>query len=505
MSRAATTLDRFGIRSALVRPPATVLLLAALAWPIDNDVVAQGATAAGATVSGTARDSLSNLPLARAIVQLVSAIEPGRFSRAENADSLGHFSFTGVPDGQYKLGFFHPVLDSLGIEAPLRDVFVDRLRPVRMDVGIPSAATLRKALCGRQMATRTATDSGGVVVGFVRNARTLTAATNATVSAQWAELTLSVRGIERRMPRNVVKATPEGWFVLCDVPSSGPVEFLAVAQGDSTDRIELAMPKELFLRRDFYVGPSRPVVRGAATGVADSATRVEPVPIQSGNSASIRRVNGVVVTTEGGHPIAGAEVKLVDGLQVRSNARGEWVLPDVPVGTRMLEMRAVGYYPQRRVVDVVEGSAPLRTELATLKSVLDTFKIRAARDADRHKSGFAARQRQGYGKFIAAADIDRRQPINVSDMLKMQPSIQFERQEDGSHAITIRGALGDRCPADFYLDGMFVGVIPAEDLDSQFTPRSLMGIEIYAGATVPAQFSRGLAGGGCGVIAIWSK
>lgn len=466
------------------------------------------ATAAVATVSGTVRDSVAHGPLAQAIVQLVSATDPSRFSRTENADSLGRFAFASVPDGQYKLGFFHPMLDSLGIEAPLRDVFVDRQRSLRMDLGIPSAATLRRAMCGRQSSSRTVTDSGGVVVGFVRDARTMNAAANATVTAQWAELTVSVRGLERRMPRNVVKATPEGWFVLCDVPSSGPVEFLAAARGDSTDRIELEMPRDLFLRRDFFVGPPRPVVRLAAGDTAQRAA----TPRVADPSAN-RRLSGVVLTRDGGLPIVGAEVKLVDGLQVRSNARGEWSMADVPVGTRMLEMRAVGYYPERRVVDVVEGIAPVRAELATLKSVLDTVKIRAARDADRHKSGFDARRRQGYGRYVTAADIDRRQPLNVSDMLRMQPSVRLERTSDGGTSITMRGAIGaafenrdeERCVAEFYLDGTFVGALSAEDLDSYFTPRSIMGIEIYAGATVPAQFNRGLAGTACGVIAVWSK
>lgn len=462
------------------------------------------AGATGGVVSGTVRDSVAGQPLSRAIVQLVSARDPGLFSRTENADSLGRFSIAGVPDGEYKLGFFHPMLDSLGIEAPLRDVFVDKMRPVRMDLGIPSTATLRKALCSGKSAARTATDSGGVVVGFVRDARTMNSAGNATVSAQWSELTLSARGIQRRMPRNVVKTTPEGWFVLCDVPSEGPVQFIASWQGDSTDRLEMSMPRSLFMRRDFFVGPSRPVLR-AATSAADSAQRAAAERQSSAPAVTGLRLTGVVLTAIGGLPIAGAEVKLVEGPDVRANERGEWAMLNVPVGTRMFEMRAVGYYPERRAIDVVEGRAPIRVELATLKSVLDTVKIRAARDTDRHKSGFDDRRRQGSGKYITAEDIARRQPFVVSDMLKMQPSVRLERETDGSNSVTIRGPSGDRCIADFFLDGAFVGNLAAEDIDSYFTPRSIMGMEIYSGATVPGQFNRGMGGNVCGVIAIWSK
>ncbi len=484
-----------------LRVGATALGITAAAH---QQLAAQNAApASGATVSGTVRDSVANQPLAQAIVQLVSARDPALFSRTANADSSGHFSIGAVPDGQYKLGFFHPMLDSLGIEAPLRDVFVDQSRAVRADLGIPSPATLRRAFCGRPNTARTATDSGAAVVGFVRDGRTLNPAGNASVSAQWSELTLSGRGVERRMPRHVVKATPEGWFVLCDVPSNGPIEFRAAWQGDSTDRLEMTMPKSLFMRRDLYVGPSRPYVRAAAN--TDSVQRAERERRASESAVPGLRLTGVVLTAEGGLPVAGAEIKLVDGLEVRANARGEWVLPNVPVGTRMLETRAVGYYPTRRAVDVVEGRAPIRVELATLKSVLDTVKIRATRDADRHKSGFEDRRRQGYGKFVTTADIERRKPFVLSDMLKMQPSVQLERGTDGSQTITIRGPIGDRCIADFYLDGMFVGNLAAEDLDNYFTPQSIRGMEIYAGAAVPGQFNRGLGGTACGVIAVWSK
>jgi Carboxypeptidase regulatory-like domain/TonB-dependent Receptor Plug Domain len=459
----------------------------------------------GAVVSGTVRDSVANQPLASAIVQLVSAADPDKFSRTANADSSGRFSIAGVPDGPYKLGFFHPMLDSLGIEAPLRDVFVDQRRPVRSDLGIPSPATLRRAMCGRQLGARATTDSGAVVVGFVRDARTQNALPNATVSAQWSEVTLSVRGIERRSPRNVVRTTAEGWFLLCDIPGDGPVQFLATAGSDSTDRLEMSMPRTLFMRRDFYVGPTRPYVRAALGNAADSAQRAaDDRRMSTPAVAGGMRLTGVVLAAVGGTPVAGAEVRLVDGLEVRANARGEWVMPNVPVGSRMMEMRAVGYFPERRVVDVVEGRAPVRIELATLKAVMDTVKVRATRYSDRNRMGFEERRRQGSGKFVTAADIERRQPFNVSDMLKMQPSVQIERQQEGSSAITIRGAVGDRCAAEFYLDGAYVGVIAAEDLDNLVTPRSVMGIEVYAGATVPAQFSRGLAGG-CGVIAVWTK
>ena len=49
-------------------------------------------------------------------------------------------------------------------------------------------------------------------------------------------------------------------------------------------------------------------------------------------------------------------------------------LAEAPTGTRMLEVHALGYYPERRRVDVVASSAPIEVKLSTLKAVLDTVK-----------------------------------------------------------------------------------------------------------------------------------
>ena len=465
------------------------------------------ASAAGATVSGTVRDSISNQTLGQAIVQLVSTNDAAPLSRTANADSAGHFNFPDVPDGQYKLGFFHPMLDSLGIEAPLRDVFVDKLRPVRMDLAIPSPATLSKAFCRQPSAGRTATDAGGVVVGFVRDGRTKNGAANATVMAQWAEMTFSAnKGIERRMPRQVVRATNEGFFVFCDVPSSGPVQLLAMAASDSTDRIEVVLPADRFMRRDLYVGPSLPVLPSTLASQRDSAppsTRRSTVPSASANPKT-QRMNGVVVTALGGQPIAGAEVRLVNGEQVRANQRGEWAIPDMQVGTRMLELRAVGYYPVRKIVDVVEGSAPVRVELVTLKSVLDTVQVRAAVVA-RNMVGFNERQRSSSGKFITAADIERRRALVVTEMFNSVPGMRLQRNPNGGTSILIRGLSEDLCEPNFFIDGADLGPMSADDVDAFVRTQNVAGIEIYAGAAVPGQFSRGMAGNACGSVVIWTK
>src|SRR4029079_3271621 len=99
----------------------------------------------GTRISGNVYDSLARAPLARATVQIVAADDPSRFALSTEADSLGRYIFSDVPAGKYRLGFFHEMLDSLGIDPPLVDAAVDGTRPTLADIGMPSATRIRAA------------------------------------------------------------------------------------------------------------------------------------------------------------------------------------------------------------------------------------------------------------------------------------------------------------------------------------------------------------------------
>ena len=73
--------------------------------------------AAPARVQGVVFDSIANRPLAGAMVQLVE-LPPGHNAHTVITDSLGRFQMDSVRPGSYVAGFLHPLLDSIGIEAP---------------------------------------------------------------------------------------------------------------------------------------------------------------------------------------------------------------------------------------------------------------------------------------------------------------------------------------------------------------------------------------------------
>src|SRR5919202_810145 len=79
-------------------------------------VIALGATSAGVAWGQATAP-------AAAVVQIVTPAAP-RVSHSADADSAGRFRIEGLAPGRYIIGFFHPLLDSLEIEAPLREVIV---------------------------------------------------------------------------------------------------------------------------------------------------------------------------------------------------------------------------------------------------------------------------------------------------------------------------------------------------------------------------------------------
>ena len=469
----------------------TVLVLVAMA------TVARGA-GAQSTVRGAVHDSIAGGPLAGALVQLVAADSAARFGSTEVADSLGRFVFTGVPAGRYTIGFFHPMLDSLGLEPMLRAVSVDADRTVRVDLATPSSARLRAAICDATTGEKPA----AVVMGFVRDARTGAPAAGVRVMGEWVELSIGRGGVVRNTPRRVTTTRESGWFAICNVPSPGAMVLMASRGADSTDFVEVQVPPEGFLRRELHLGPKRTEM-AVDSVVGDSARRGDSLPPPRRVNVGDGLLRGLVVAADGGRPLGGAQVGIANGPQTRANQRGEWTLANAPAGTRTLEVRSVGFYPERQVVDVIDDAPPVRVALVTFRSVLDTMKVIANYNRFSNLAGFRERSRTGPGRFLSAADIARRQPIVASDLFRNFPGLFLDGPRGYDQQIMMRGLFAERCAPAVYLNGAVMNGLSANDVDGFVRPEEIVGIEVYAQNQAPAQFQLGMTD--CGSIVIWTK
>ncbi len=425
-----------------------------------------------AAVSVTVHDSLTGGPLANAIVQLVSRPDPMALSRSAETDSLGRVVFRELPPGRYSLGFMHEVLDDIGIEAPLREVEVKGGERREVGLGVPSEAGIREAVCGR----RPPGDSAATVIGIVRNPRDRAPVAGVAVRAEWMEISFSASGMRQQVPRITATTGANGWFALCGLPP-GTVAITAHAGSDSTDRLEFELNPGEVRRRGLFVG-------GPGAG----------------------RVEGRVVTADSARPLAGARVASVRGQATVSDARGQWTLAGIPLGTRMVEFRAVGYYPVRRPVDVLADATSVEVALATFQAVLATVRVEASRIERGDMGAYVERQRRGgMGRFFSSERIKGMAPVRTSDLLRTMPGFL------GDGSLQMKGNFSDgagnfdvNCTAEVYIDGHLLRGIEADELDALVEPENIYGMEVYStGSPRPQQFMQGL--GGCGALVIWQK
>lgn len=482
---------RIGIRRFLC-----LILTAPLTLPAAAQSPDSVSRASLTTVTGFVHDSISHTPLSGATVQLVAADRSRRFARTTISDVLGAYTLDSIPAGRYSIGFFHPVLESLGIEPPLSELFVVGSGTVRRDLATPSQERYREAVCGRTVPP----DTSAIVVGVVRDARDFSAAAGTTVVGEWLELTLNRKGIVSKHPRLVATTADNGWFAMCAVPSPGMMTLRAMRNADSTDLVEVQMPARGVVRQELFLAaapltPTRTDVSAQPTDPNQS--RVQRVRTGDG------RVHGIVVAAEGGRPLPGAWVGIVGGPQTRANERGEWAIGDAPLGTRMLYIRAVGYYPEHRAVNVVADAAPVRVALSTLRAVLDTIKVSAS--GSRFPStGFENRRRTGAGRYLTPEDIAKGGAFFTADILRTLPGITVDRDMNGFKQILMNNPFG-KCQPTIYVDGLRMPGLNGSDLDDLFTPNEIGGIEIYSEANTPGEFRDYTRDDVCGSIVIWRK
>lgn len=126
----------------------------------------------------------------------------------------------------------------------------------------------------------------------------------------------------------------------------------------------------------------------------------------------------------------------------------------------------------------------------------------------------AYRQRleTGLGVYITREDVESRNPMYVTDLLREVPGVALSGSGSGlRRTVTMARAGASSCATQIFLDGFplnrrLASAGPPIDfrIDDVVVPSSIEGIEVYRGlSTVPPEFLS--ADADCGVIAIWTR
>ena len=245
------------------------------------------------------------------------------------------------------------------------------------------------------------------------------------------------------------------------------------------------------------------------------------------SSASAQVVRGTIYDGVTGSPLRAASVMVLDAdstvvASASTDREGDFVMRPA-AGPFLLLVERYGYRSTLSKPLELSAADSLTFEIrlpprpidiagldvvAPLRNVLDP-------------SGFFQRQKLGWGTFIEPAEIERRKPTDISDLLHTVPGLRVTPGRGGRWLVRMEGR-GRYCVPTVYVDraiahtgsGTNVGFVPGGRgpgvgvaLDQFINTSQVRGIEVYqTGAEAPPGFHprSGPGGGDCGVIVLWS-
>jgi len=231
------------------------------------------------------------------------------------------------------------------------------------------------------------------------------------------------------------------------------------------------------------------------------------------SSAGAQTFSGTLLSMDGDRPIASGTVELLrtgDAEPVVrgvSDQNGRFQITAPEPGVYIVRGLAPFHHPMVDGPVELEADATVEVQFRLTPNPVQLGPLEVeveARNPRLERAGFYQRERQSLGHFITEEDIDRRNPMYVSDLLRHLPRVEVR---DGlPPSVVLRGRPSFQstayCSPRVYVDGFpehfsvsAVNAIP---------PHDVAAIEVYPSQhTVPAQFSGGLTG--CGVILIWTR
>jgi carboxypeptidase family protein len=456
--------------------------------------------ARSATVVGVVIDSLHNVPLTNAEVQLDGA------NRLSRTDSAGHFRMDSVPPGTFRLGVFHPLLDSLGVGVASPPLTARAGDTLAVTLATPSVTTIAAGACQHRSAVvgslaRALATGPAVVLGRVLDADTEQPIANAVVSFTWVEVEASKEsGFHRFRHTRQDTTAAGGEFRLCHLPinvvgalhavrrdggaaaASADASRDLAAQGHLLTIVTLHLPpltaptiaslaataSAPASAADETGGatPGGPPAGGAPTASSSSESSAAAPPSaperetsgahgKPANAAAraarpVRYATGTAslagqVRNPASQPIANARVYVMGAADsALTAADGQFTLHNLPSGTRTLVVRSVGFEPVTMPVELTtrEARHVIVPFTATAVPVLTPIVITARLDASLKRVGFDQRRRAGDGTFMTAEQIDKHKAYDFHDLFTTFPGVRVDYSSDGHASLMATQGAG---------------------------------------------------------------
>jgi hypothetical protein len=188
---------------------------------------------------------------------------------------------------------------------------------------------------------------------------------------------------------------------------------------------------------------------------------------------------------------------------VLTNEKGDFTIRDLPSGSHVLLARHLGFGAETVPVDLSSHEAErVSIKLPKFVASLDPVLVTARRVASLDKVGFTQRKKSGMGYYMGPGQIQALHPNLLTDILRTVPSLRVSYTPTGEVVSSSRGVGGTGC-VQYYVDDMPWQSATPGDINDFINGREVVGVEVYSGPGVPAQYTRGMQD--CTTIVIWTK
>lgn len=416
-------------------------------------------------VHGIAFDSLRDAPLRDAFVVIDGT------DRNATTDEHGRFTIDSVKPGTYVFVLQHPVFDSLGLSGITRKVAVIE-NGDDVTLAVPSFETLWKGATCRGAAPA----DSGIVHGLVRDARTGDPVAGATIELSWIDLMVDKkRHVQQRRLTLETSTDAMGSYDVCGVPLTAQLRVQATRGSRESGAIDL-VPRDLRVQRlDLSI--------------------VDPTTLDPASRGTIAGL----ITDYVGTPVAGARIHLDQFPEVRTAIDGHFLIRNVPVGTRQVEILTLGMAPIMRAVDVPPRDTA-HLDLQLQKAVhIAGVEVNASPRARQFISGYEQRKKSGFGRTIDSSKIELYD--RMGDALQGLPltTVQWSH---GDAYLFVPDGRGGLCAPDVRIDAAPATITALTTI----APNRVAAMELYPHPeSVPLEFQNGGIRYRCGLLLVWTK
>jgi hypothetical protein len=242
-------------------------------------------------------------------------------------------------------------------------------------------------------------------------------------------------------------------------------------------------------------------------------------------------LRGFVLMDSTEKPVAESEIA-IDALKLRTRSAsdGAFRIANIPAGTYLVNVRAVGYAPVSARLSFAGGDS-LERDFMLVRSAVAIAGVNVKGKSELRNpklAEFERRRTSGFGHFITQARLDSFPGRRLSNFMASLPgmSIQYGKTSGATWAVgnrpsgsilkrpsispfdALRGAKNGTCYSTVFLDGIVVysgkqGEM-LFDID-QIQSGDIAGIEFYAsGAQMPPELNM-TTSATCGVVVIWTR